>query len=169
MPTLADANAFFMPTVTEIVFMDTVAAAATTMTPSTAEITSGLKLMNELYDVSGFTGDTTWITRRGGGSRVDTQLAGKYTYAGSYIDFTADRAGNDAAAEFAVDPEDDEAFSGFLLCAWRGLVTGRPAKIFKVEVAPTVELPSMDGSDYMRVRIPFGIQKAKDIVLPTLP
>ena len=168
MPNLADANAFFQPTVSQIVFMESIAAAATTMVPTDAEIDAGLNLMNELYDVAGFTGETTWIQRRKGGSRVRTQMAGVYTYAGSSITFTMDRAGNDAALEFAVDPEGDEPLEGFLLCAWRGLVTGRPAKMFKVEVAPAQEVLSMDGSDYPRITIPFGIQKAKDIVIPTL-
>lgn len=168
MPTIADADAFYMPTVTEIVFMLTVAASATTMVPTASEINSGTKLMNELYDVSGFTGETNWIERRKGGTRVRTQLAGAYTYAGSYIDFTADRLGVDAAATFNVEPDSATAMTGFLLCAWRGLVAGRPAKMFRVEVAPPQELPSMDGSDYMRVRVPFGIQKAKSITIPAL-
>lgn len=168
MPDIADANAFFQPTVSQLVFMEQVAASATTMVPTAAEINSGLKLMNELYDVAGFTGSTNWIERRKGGTRVRTQLAGTYAYAASSITFTMDRLGNDAAAEFAVDIEADEPTEGFLLCAWRGLVTGRPAKMFKVEVSPVEEVLSMDGSDYPRITVPFGIQKAKDIVIPTL-
>lgn len=168
MPDIADANAFFQPTVSEIVFIDSVAASATTMVPTASEITGGLRLMNELYDVAGFSGETTWITRRKGGTRVRTQMAGVYTYAGSSITFTMDREGNDAAAEFSVDPDDSEPLEGFLLCAWRGLVTARPAEIFKVEVAPEQNVLSMDGSDYPRITIPFGIQKSKKIVLPTL-
>lgn len=168
MTSIADANAFFQPTVSQIAYLESLATAATTMVPSAAEIASGLNLMNELYDVSGFTGKTTWMERRKGGTRVRTQMAGVYTYGESSITFTMDREGNDAAAEFKVDPEADEPMEGFLLVAWRGLVTGRPAKMFKVEVAPTEDVVSIDGSDYPRVTVPFGIQKAKDIVIPSL-
>lgn len=168
MPNIADASAFFQPTVSQIVYIKNLAAAATTMVPTAAEINGGLKLMNELYDVSGFTGETTWIQRRKGGTRTRTQMAGVYTFAGSSITFTMDRQGNDAAAEFAVDPEAAEPVEGFLFCAWRGLVTGRPAETFKVEVAPEQNVHSMDGSDYPRVTIPFGIQKAKKVLVPAL-
>lgn len=167
MTQLADATAFFQPTVSEIVWFETLTDTVT-MVPTDVEITAGLHLMNELYDVAGFTGDQSWINRRNGGSRVDTQLAGKYTYGASSITFTMDKEGTDAAAEFAVDPEDDVSLEGYLLVAIRGLATARPAKMFKVEVAPTIEVPSWDGSDYPRLTVPFGIQRAKDIVLPTL-
>lgn len=167
MPDIADATAFFQPTVSEIVWLETITDTVT-LVPTPTEITAGLHLMNELYDVAGFTGEQSWIPRRNGGSRVDTQLAGKYTYGASSITFTMDREGTDAAAEFAVDPEDDESLEGYLLIAMRGLVTARPAKMAKVEVAPAIEVPSWDGSDYPRITIPFGIQRIKDIVLPTI-
>jgi hypothetical protein len=169
MPNLADATAFFQPTVSQIVFLTALASANTTMVPTSAEITGGLNLMNELYDVNGFTGETTWIQRRKGGTRVRTQMAGVYSYAGSSITFTMDLAGVDAATSFAIEPDSATPLTGFLLCAWRGLTTGRPAKMFKVDVAPSQEVLSMDGSDYPRITVPFGIQKAKSIVLPTLP
>ncbi|TKJ24365.1 hypothetical protein [Blastococcus sp. CCUG 61487] len=167
MPEIADATAFFQPTVSEIVWMEDIADKVN-LVPTAAEIASGLRLMNELYDVTGFTGEQSWITRRNGGSRVDGQLAGKYTLAASSITFTMDKEGTDAAAEFAVDPEGDEALEGYLLYAIRGLVTARPAKTFHCEVAPAIDVPSWDGSDYPRITIPFGIHKVKDIVIPTL-
>lgn len=160
MPEIADATAFFQPTVSEIVFMDSVAS--TTLVPTSAEITAGLKLMNELYDVAGFTGSTNWIPRRKGGSRIDTQLAGKFTFEGSSITFTMDKDGADAAAEF------EEEQTGFLLMAYRGLIATRPAEVFQVEVGAVVNLPSFDGSDYPRIRVDFGINRRERIVIPTL-
>jgi hypothetical protein len=165
MPKLADANAFFMPTVSEIVWILSIAD-TTGLQPTAAEVDGGLRLMNELYDVAGFTGSTNWIVRRKGGSRVRPKIAGAYVLADSSITFTADRAGVDAAAEFQVDPESATPLTGYLFCAWRGLVDGRPAKTFKVEVAPTEDNVDFD-NDYMRNTIPFGIQKVKDVVVPT--
>jgi hypothetical protein len=165
MTQIADANAFFMPTVSEIVWITSLADTVG-LQPTAAEVDGGLRLMNELYDVAGFTGSTNWIERRKGNSRVRTQLAGAYTYNGSSITFTADRAGVDAAAEFKVDPDSSTPLTGYLFCAWRGLVAARPAKSFKAEVAPTEDVFNFD-TDYMRITIPFGIQKAKDVVVPT--
>jgi hypothetical protein len=162
MTKIADANAFYMPTVSEIVWLLNLAD-TDGLQPTAAEIDGGLRLMNELHDVSGFTGATSWIERRKG--RVRTQLGGSYTYAGSSITFTADREGVDAAAEFKVDPASPTPLTGYLFCAWRGLVVGRPAKTFKVEVAPTEDNFNFD-NDYMRITIPFGIQKAKDVAVP---
>lgn len=159
MPDIADATAFFQPGVSEIVFMD--AVAATNLVPSASEINAGLNLMNELYDVAGFSQTTNWIERRKGGTRTRTQLAGATSFEGSSIIFTADQAGNDAAAEFTRDQ------TGYLLFADRGLVAALPGQVFQVNVGAVVPLRNYD-SDYMRIRIDFGIQDYADITIPVL-
>src|SRR4051794_16596573 len=113
MPEIADATAFFQPGVSEIVFIDTIAD-GTTLLPTQAEITGGLRLLNEVYDVAGFSQTTSWIERRRAGSRTRTQIAGASAFEGSSITFTMDKAGADAAAEF------EEGQVGFLLFADRG-------------------------------------------------
>lgn len=161
MPEIANAEAFFQPGVSEIVFIDTVAAAATTMIPTGPEITGGLKLLNEVYDVAGWSQSTNWIERRRAKSRTRTQLAGASTFEGSSITFTMDKAGNDAATEF------EEGQTGFLLFADRGLTAALPAEIFQVEVGAVVTLRNYD-SDYPRIRVDFGINRREKITIPTL-
>lgn len=160
MPEIADATAFFQPGVSEIVFLDTIADAAG-LVPTQAEITAGLKLLNEVYDVAGFSQTTSWIERRRAGSRTRTQIAGASAFEGSSITFTMDKAGADAAAEFA------ESQVGYLLFADRGLETGRPAEVFQVEVGAVVTLRNYD-NDYPRIRVDFGLNRRELIVLPTI-
>lgn len=147
MPTLASATAFFQPGVSEIVWINSV---ATPGAPTAAEINAGTKLLNEVYDVAGFSQSTSWIERRRAGSRTRTQLAGASTFEGSSITFTMDKAGADAAVEFTVSE------TGTLLFADRGLVVGKSAELFQCEVGAVVTLRNFD-NDYPRIRVDFGI------------
>lgn len=160
MPELADATAFFQPGVSEVVFIDAIADTAG-LVPTGAEITGGLKLLNEVYDVAGFSQTTSWIERRKAGSRTRTQIAGASTFEGSSITFTMDQAGADAAAEFDVDQ------SGFLLFADRGLIASRKAEVFQVVVGAVVTLRNYD-NDYPRIRVDFGINRREVVTLPSL-
>jgi len=157
---IATATAFYQPGVSEIVFIDKVAAADLNATG--AEIAAGLRLLNEVYDVDGWSQSTSWIERRRAGSRTRTQLAGASSFAGSSITFTMDKAGNDAAAEF------EENQVGFAYFADRGLVEGLPAEIFQVEVGAVVPLRNYD-NDYPRIRVDFGINRREKVVIPALP
>jgi hypothetical protein len=148
MTTLATAEAFFQPGLSEIVFIDTIAAPG--MAATATEINGGLKLLNEVFDVSGWAGSTSWIERRRAGSRKRTQLAGATSYEGSSITFTADKEGNDAAAEFEVGQ------TGFVYFADRGLIAARPAEVYQVEVGAVVTLRNYD-NDYMKIRVDFVI------------
>src|SRR4051812_30873670 len=127
MPEIADATAFFQPGVSEIVRIDAITDTAG-LVATAAEINGGLRLLNEVYDVAGFSQSTNWIERRRAGSRTRTQLAGASTFEGSSITFTMDRAGVDAAAEFS---ENEQMYLYF---ADRGMVAGLPAEVFQVEV-----------------------------------
>jgi len=160
MPQIADAIAFFQPSVSEIVSMDAITAQSTLL-PTSAEIAAGLRLLNEVYDVSGFAQTTAWIERRRAGSRTRTQIAGASSFDGSSIIFTADKAGNDAAAEFEEGQETN------LLFADRGLVAGLPGEVFQVEVGAVVMLRNYD-NDYPRIRVDFGINRREKITIPTL-
>lgn len=157
MPTIANATAFFQPGVSEVVWMTAVADPAS---PTATEINNGLKLLNEVYDVAGFSQTTSWIERRRAGSRTRTQLAGASSFEGSSITFTMDKAGSDAAAEFTVSA------TGFLLFADRGLVAGRKAELFTVEVGAVVTLRNYD-NDYPRIRVDFGLNAVNNVTVPT--
>lgn len=159
MSELATAKAFFQPGVSEIVFIDTIASA--TLDATAAEINGGLKLLNEVYDVAGWSQSTSWIERRRAKSRIRTQLAGASTFEGSSITFTADQAGNDAAAEF------EEGQTGFVYFADRGLVATLPAEVFQVEIGAVVNLRNYD-NDYMKIRVDFGINRREKVVIPSL-
>lgn len=159
MPKLANAEAFFQPGVSAIVFLDDIADADLDATG--AELTAGLSLLNEIFDVSGWSQSTSWIERRRASSRTRTQLAGASTFEGSSITFTADKAGVDAAAEFS------EGQVGYIYFADRGLVAGRPAEVFQVEVGAVVTLRNYD-NDYMKIRVDFGINRRERVVIPTL-
>lgn len=158
MPELATADAFYQPGVSEIVRINAIADTAG-LVPTAAEITGGLKLLNEVFDLAGWSQSTSWIERRRAKSPVRTQLAGATTFEGSSITFTADRLGNDAAAEFA----EGQAF--FMLFGDRGLVSGRPGEIFQVRVGAVVNLRSYD-NDYMKIRVDFGINRREKVTLP---
>lgn len=160
MPDIADALAFFQPGVSQIVFMDAVAAA--TMVPTGTEISGGLNLMSELYDAPGWSKSTSWIERRKGNRRERTQMAGATTFAQSSIIFTMDKAGADAAAEF------EEGQTGFILKADRGLVAALPGEMFQVEVGAVTPITFYDGSDYPRIQVDFGINRYEKITIPTL-
>lgn len=155
MPEITSADAFFQPGLSEIVRINAVADAVG-LVPTAAEITGGLKLLNEVFDVNGFTRSTSWIERRRAKSRIRTQLAGASTFEGSSITFTGDKAGADAAAEFA------EGSSYFLLFADRGLVSGRKAEIFQAEVGAVVNLRNYD-NDYFKIRVDFGLNRREPI------
>lgn len=160
MPEIATARAFYQPGFSEIVSIETITD-QTGLVPTAAEITAGLLLLNEVYDVSGFSGSTSWIERRRAGSRTRTQLAGAFSFDGSSITFTMDKEGADAAAEFEVGQETN------LLFADRGLRTGLPGEVFQVEVGAVVPLRNYD-NDYPRIRVDFGINRSETIVIPTL-
>lgn len=158
MPEIANAQAFYQPGVAEIVRIDEIAdTVGLVATPE--EIAGGLKLLNEVYDLAGWSQTTNFIERRRAKSRVRTQLAGASTFEGSSITFTADRAGNDAAAEFT----EGETF--YLYFADRGLIAARPAEVFEVEVGAVVNLRNFD-NDYMKIRIDFGLNRRERVVIP---
>jgi len=159
MTKIADATAFYQPGVSEIVFID--AIADPDLKATAEEIEGGLRLLNEVYDVSGFSQSTSWIPRRRASSRIRTQIAGATEFAGSSIIFTMDKAGNDAAAEF------EEEQTGYLYFADRGLVTALPAEVFQVEVGAVVTLRNYD-SDYPRIQVDFGINRREKVVIPAL-
>jgi hypothetical protein len=159
MTQIADATAFYQPGVSEIVLIPSIADPGLVATDE--EIAGGLRLLNEVYDVDGFSQSTAWIERRRAGSRTRTQIAGASSFAGSSITFTMDKAGNDAAAEF------EESQTGYLYFADRGLVAALPAEVFQVEVGAVVTLRNYD-SDYPRIRVDFGINRREKVVIPTL-
>lgn len=158
MPEIADATAFYQPGVSEIVKIDSLSDTSG-LVATAAEINGGLRLLNEVYDVSGFSQTTSWIERRKAGSRTRTQLAGASTFEGSSIIFTGDKAGNDAAAEF------NEGDQLYLYFADRGLIVSRPAEIFQAEVGAVVPLRNFD-NDYFRIRVDFGINRREKLVIP---
>lgn len=158
MPEIATANAFYQPGVAEIVRINTIADSVA-LQPVLAEITGGLKLLNEVYDLAGWAQSTNFIERRRAKSRVRTQLAGASTFNGSSITFTGDKAGNDAAQEF------QEGQTFFLLFADRGLISARPAEVFQVEVGAVVNLRNFD-NDYFKIRVDFGLNRREKVTLP---
>ncbi|RBY82680.1 hypothetical protein [Blastococcus sp. TF02A-26] len=158
MPEIANAQAFYQPGVAEIVRINTITD-STGLQPTAAEINGGLKLLNEVFDLAGWSSNTNFIERRRAKSRTRTQVAGAITLEGSSITFTADKLGNDAAAEFAVG----QTF--YLAFADRGLVSGRPGEVFQVEVGAVVNLRNFD-NDYFKIRVDFGIQRVEKITLP---
>lgn len=157
---IATAEAFFQPGVSEIVSIDAIADLVGLL-PTSAEITGGLKLCNEVFDVSGFAGSTNWIERRRASSRTRTQLAGATSLDGSSITFTGDKLGNDAAAEF------EEGQTGFLLFADRGLTAALPGEVFQYEVGAVVPLRNYD-NDYFKIRVDFGLNRREKITIPAL-
>src|SRR3954449_7260605 len=98
MPTLPTSTRFFQPGVIQFVWLP--AIAATTLVPTTTEITAGTNLTKEVDDIAGWTTSTAFIETKDASTPIRPQLAGAITMEGSSITFNGSLNGTDARTVF---------------------------------------------------------------------
>jgi hypothetical protein len=88
---------FFQPGVVGILYLPTIAA--TTLIPTTAEVTAGTDLTREVDDWSGWTVSTAFIETKDASTVLRPQLAGAVTFEGSSLTFNGSKNGTDARTD----------------------------------------------------------------------
>ena len=150
---------FFAPGNTGFLFLP--AIAATTLVPTTTEITAGTDLTREVEDLAGWTVTTAFIETKDASTPVRPQLAGAVTYAGSSLTFNGSKNGTDVRTILT------RGLSGFMVIGDAGVGTGKKADVFPIVVGAVAKLRNLDNANFL-VRVDFGITgvPAEDITLP---
>lgn len=150
---------YFQPGVVAIVYLPTIAA--TTMIPTSAEVTAGTNLTREVDDIAGWTKSTTFLETKDAASRVRPKIAGAVSLEDSSITFNGSKNGIDARTIFAPDQE------GYILIADAGLGAGKKADIFPIAVGTVAKVRNLDNANF-KIRVDFGITNVpvEDITLP---
>jgi hypothetical protein len=158
MATIPTSTRFYQPGVIAIVYLPTIAA--TTLIPTTTEISNGTDLTKEVADIAGWSYSTAFIETKDASTRVRPKLAGAVTLEDSSITFNGSANGTDARTVFTTNQV------GYILMADAGLGTGKKGEVFPVSVGSVVAVRSLD-SDNFRIRVDFGVTNVPaQITLP---
>jgi hypothetical protein len=150
---------FFQPGVVGVLFLP--AIAATTLIPTTAEITAGTDLTREVDDLAGFTVTTAYIETKDASTVVRPQLTGAVSYANSALTFNGSKNGTDVRSILT------RGQVGYIVIGDTGITTTKKADVFPVSVGAVAKLRSFDNMNF-KIRVDFGITgvPAEDITLP---
>lgn len=152
---------FFQPEISKYVFVPAIAAG--TLIPTSAEITAGDDLSDEIADINGWMVESNQIDTPDMGSRFVSQIGGRTTAPSSSITFYGDLDADDVRT---VLPRDT---AGFMVIADGGLATGKKADVFPCKVSSVGKVRSV-GDQAFQITVTFAItdEPAEDITLPTL-
>lgn len=139
---------FFQPGNVGVLFLP--AIAATTLVPTTSEVTAGTDVTRELDDWSGWTVSTSFIETKDASTVIRPQLAGAVTFEGSSLTFNGSKNGTDARTIFT------RGQTGFILIGDAGVATGKKVDVFPVTVGAVAKLRNLDSTNF-KIRVDFGI------------
>ena len=150
---------FFQPGNIGILYLP--AIAATTLVPTTSEVTAGTDLTKEVTDWSGWTVSTAFIETRDASTVLRPQLAGAVTFEGSSLTFNGSKNGTDARTIFT------RGQTGYIVIGDAGVATGKKADVYPVVVGAVAKLRNID-NDNFKIRVDFGITgvPAEEITMP---
>lgn len=153
------AQRFFQPGNVGILFLP--AIVATTLVPTTAEVTAGTDLTREVDDWSGWTVSTSFLETKDASTVLRPQLAGAVTFEGSSITFNGSKNGTDARTVFT------RGQTGFIIIGDAGVQTGKKADVYPVTVGAVAKLRNLDSTNF-KIRVDFGITAVpvEDITMP---
>jgi hypothetical protein len=150
---------FFQPGNVGILFLPTIAA--TTLVPTTSEVTAGTDLTAEVDDWAGWTVTTAFLETKDASTVLRPQLAGAVTFAGSSLTFNGSKTGTDVRSVLT------RGQSGFIIIGDTGIATGKKADVYPVVVGAVAKLRNLDNTNF-KIRVDFGITgvPAEEITMP---
>ncbi|MCU1617197.1 MAG: hypothetical protein JWO98_4737 [Frankiales bacterium] len=156
---LPTSQRFFQPGVVGVLFLP--AIVATTLIPTTTEVTAGTDLTKEIDDLAGFTVTTAYIETKDASTVVRPQLTGAVSYANSSLTFNGSKNGTDIRTILT------RGQSGFIIIGDSGVASGKKADVFPVTVGAVAKLRSFDNANF-KIRVDFGITAvpAEEITMP---
>lgn len=159
MPALSATTRFFLPEITNCVFVPTIAAS--TKIPTRAELTAGTTLTKEIADISGWGVKSNMIDTPDAGSRFVSQIGGRTNVDSSSITFYADITGSDVRQTL---PRNQ---TGYIVWMDGGDVATQKMDIFPVKVTSVGKVRS-SGDQAMQLTIEFAVTSppAEDAPIP---
>lgn len=156
-PKIAASSRYFLPGVTKIITVPTIANLAAG--PTRAEINAGTDVSDEVAAINGWAITSQNHATPDLGKRFVAQVTGRLTAADSAITFWADKTGNDIRDILAIDQATNVVFLD------GGDVAGSPMDAYKVTVSSVGKIREIEGAGRIDVR--FTIRDfAENLAVP---
>lgn len=150
---------FFQPEISKVYFLP--AIAATSLTPTRAEIDAGDDLTGEIADLAGWQVRSNFIDTPDLGAKFVKQIGGRTAAAASSLTFYGDKEGID------VRQATPRGQVGFVMFCDGGDVAGQPADVFPIEVASVGKVRTVSDNAF-QLTLDYAITDvpAEDITIP---
>jgi hypothetical protein len=143
-------------------------AISNTSAPSRAELNAGTKLnypgdtMTEgMSAMTGFDSQTDFVAVPDGNSRFNKTIPGTISASNPTTEHYSDKVASPKQTALAEDT------IGYLVCAFKGDVTGYPCQVWNVQIGSNNEIPTLDNTAHkFRVMYATLQQPVKTAVMP---